>query len=200
MIFNTIITKQIGEIMKKILLALLAMFIGGLLMINNSQAADLKGKKVLVVYYSITGNTKAVAEEIKNATGGDIFELQTIQTYPSSYKEQTEQAKKEIQDGYKPDLKNDIDTNQYDVIFIGSPCWWGTYAPAVSTFLANHNLAGKTIVPFMTHGGSGLGRSVSDMKKAAQKSNVLNGLAIRGGSAQNSEREVKKFVDGLNLK
>ena len=71
------IINKIGEIMKKIFLALLAMFIGGLLMINNSQAVDLNGKKVLVVYYSLSGNTKAVAEEIKNATGGDIFELQT---------------------------------------------------------------------------------------------------------------------------
>ena len=100
-----------------------------------------------------------------------------------------------------PDLKGKIDNiDQYNVIFIGSPCWWSTYAPAVSTFLASYNLSGKIIVPFMTHEGSGMGKSVSDMKKAAPKSTVLNGLAIRGSSANNSQTEVKKFVDGLNLK
>lgn len=176
------------------------MVMGALMIASSLQASNLKGKKVLVVYYSITGNTKEVAQKIKEVTGADIFEIQTFQTYPSNYKELTDQAKKEIQDGYKPDLKNDIDTNQYDVIFIGSPCWWSTYAPAVSTFLANHNLAGKTIVPFMTHGGSGLGRSVSDMKKAAPNSTVLDGLAISGSSAKNSDREVKAFVNKLNLK
>ncbi len=188
--------------MKKIFLAaftILLTFIG-LSMTNYSEASDLSGKKVLVVYYSLTGNTKAVAEEIQKDTGGDIFELQTVQSYPANYKAQTEQAKKEIQDGYRPLLKGKIDNiGQYDIIFVGSPCWWSTYAPAVSTFLADYNLDGKTIVPFMTHEGSGMGRSVSDMKKAAPKSTVLNGLAIRGSSANNSQTEVKKFVDGLNL-
>ncbi len=111
--------------MKKIFLAtftILLTFIG-LSMTNYSEASDLSGKKVLVVYYSLTGNTKAVAEEIQKDTGGDIFELQTVQSYPANYKAQTEQAKKEIQDGYKPLLKNKIDNiDQYDIIFVGSPC------------------------------------------------------------------------------
>jgi len=191
--------------MKKVFLAtfaiILTIAIYELSMIKYSAAKTLKDKKILVVYYSLTGNTKVVAEEIKKDTGADIFELKTFQTYPDDYKEQTEQAKKEIQDGYKPDLVGEIkNIKQYDVIFVGSPCWWGTYAPAVSTFLASYDLSGKTIIPFMTHGGSGLGRSVSDMKKAAPKSTVLNGLAIRGSSANNSQAEVKKFVDSLNLK
>lgn len=195
--------------MKKIFLivfALLFVVLGAELSIaETSTKGDTKmdkdNKKVLVVYYSLSGNTRAVAKEIQKYTGGDTFELKTVESYPTSYRAQTEQAKKEIQEGYKPALKEKINNiDQYDVIFVGSPCWWSTYAPAVSTFLADYNLEGKTIIPFMTHGGSGLGNTMSNIKKDAPKSTIINGLAIRGSNADNSEAEVKKFIDNLNLK
>lgn len=120
--------------------------------------------KILVAYYSWSGNTKKVAENIHQKVGGDIFEIQTVQTYPEKYRATTTQAKKEINEGYRPELKTAVDNiDQYDVVFLGSPNWWGTIAPAVSTFLANYNLSGKTIVPFITHGGGGEQNTVKDL-------------------------------------
>lgn len=197
-----------GEIMKRILFSVfvltLFVILGCNVFATQKTNGDLKmdkDSKILVVYYSLSGNTEAVAKEIQKQTSADIFELETVMEYPSEYRAQTQQAKKEIEAGYKPELKNKIDNiEQYDVVFIGSPCWWSTYAPAVSTFLADYDLSGKILVPFMTHGGSGMGRSESDMKKAAPKSTVVDGLAIRGSRANDSEEEVKEFIDKLDLK
>ncbi len=98
------------------------------------------GKKVLVAYYSRSGNTKAVAQQIQRLTGGDLFEIQTVKEYPASYSEMTEIAKKELAEGYRPELKNKAENwAAYDVVFIGSPDWWGTYAPAVRSFIAQYN-------------------------------------------------------------
>lgn len=111
-------------------------------------------KKVLIAYYSLSGNTKDVAEAIRSKTGGDIFRIETVQSYPEEYRATTAQAKREINEGFRPELKGKIDNiAQYDIIFIGSPNWWGTIAPAVSSFLADYDLKGKTVIPFITHGG-----------------------------------------------
>lgn len=89
--------------------------------------------------------------------------------------------------------------DQYDIIFVGSPCWWATIAPPVATFLASSDLAGKTIVPFMTHEGSRMGHSEDDIRKLCPKSTVLKGLPIRGGSAASSESAVRKWLQELDL-
>lgn len=171
-----------------------------LCLININEARATAGKKVLVVYFSYSGNTRAMAKQIQNVTQGDIFELQTVQAYSTDYDTAVKQAQQEIADGYQPELKSKLTNLQdYDVVFIGSPCWWGTIAPAVHTFLSSYDLAGKTIVPFMTHEGSGLGHSVNDIKKYAPKSTVLDGLAIRGRSVNSSQAEVNKWVKGLKF-
>lgn len=122
------------------------------------------GQKILIAYYSLSGNTREVAEAIQKATGGDLFEIETIKSYPEDYNATTKQAKQEIADGYRPALKGKIaDMAQYDVIFIGSPNWWGTITPAVSSFLADNNLEGKTVIPFITHGGGGEQNTISDL-------------------------------------
>lgn len=130
---------------------------------DQSQAVT-NAPKILIAYYSLSGNTKEVAEDIHNQIGGDLFEIQTVDSYPQEYRETTELAKKQINDGYKPALKGKIeDMSQYDVIFLGSPNWWGTIAPAVSSFLADYDLSGKIVVPFITHGGGGIQNTVKDM-------------------------------------
>jgi len=122
--------------------------------------------KTLVVYYSHTGNTSEMAMQIKNATGADIFEIVPRDPYPADIDECATQARKEMSQGYKPPLKTLLDNiDQYDTIFVGSPCWWATIACPVTTFLSSYDFTGKNIVPFMTHGGSQLGHSVEDMKK-----------------------------------
>ena len=119
-----------------------------LLSVANAQTRSL------VVYFSHSGNTESVAQQIKSFTGADILEIIPEKAYPEDYQSVVDQAKAEINAGIKPAIKPCItDIARYDTVFIGSPCWWATIAPPVATFLSEHNLSGKTIVPFMTHEG-----------------------------------------------
>ena len=108
--------------------------------------------RVLIAYYSWGGNTKYAAAQIQKATGGTLFEIKPVKPYPSEYRECTVQARKEIQEGGRPELAAKVeDMGKYDVIFIGSPNWWSTIAPPVASFLASYDLSGKTVIPFVTH-------------------------------------------------
>lgn len=158
-------------------------------------------KKILVVYYSLrNGNTRIIAEQIHKNVGGDIFRIETVNAYPAQYNDVTAQAKKELQSGYRPPLKTKVtDFDQYDIIYLGSPNWWNTIAPAVMTFLESYNFEGKTIVPFITHEGSRLGASVDDIKKLAPKATVLKGLPIRGGSVDQAEPDVQKWLKEIGM-
>lgn len=125
---------------------------------------DTEKAKVLIAYYSYSGNTKEVAEAIHEKIGGDIFEIKAEGTYPDEYRPMTVQAKQEIADGFRPKLTTSVENMaQYDIVFIGSPNWWGTITPQVSSFLEAYKLAGKTVVPFITHGGGGVQNTVKDM-------------------------------------
>jgi len=157
-------------------------------------------KKILVVYFSHSGNTKEIANQIKELTGGDIFEIQPAKAYPSDYQACVDQAKKEINANYKPALKTKLKSiSSYDIIFVGSPCWWSTVAPPVATFLSSYDFTGKTIVPFMTHEGSRMGRSVSDIKKLCPKAKVLEGLPVRGSNVKEAKSEVKKWLQEIKV-
>lgn len=163
-------------------------------------ARPLAGKKVLVAYYSYSGNTAAVAKQIAAATGGTLFDIQTVQTYPEVYNQLTAQAKKEIADGYKPELKTKVtDMAQYDVVFVGSPNWWGTYAPAVASFLAQYDFTGKTVVPFFTHGGGGMQNCERDMKKQLFGVNVAEGITFSGRSGGAPEKALAAWLGKLGF-
>jgi flavodoxin len=158
-------------------------------------------KKILIAYYSLrNGNTRIVAEQIQKNVGGDIFRIETVNAYPAQYNDVTAQAKKELQSGYRPPLKTKVHNfDQYDIIYLGSPNWWNTIAPAAMTFLESYNFEGKTIVPFITHEGSRLGASVTDIKKLAPKATVLKGLPIRGGSVNSAEPDVQRWLKELEM-
>lgn len=166
---------------------------------SNLQAQMItKDDKILVVYYSKSGNTKEIANQIHGIVGGDIFEIQPVVDYPQEYSQLTTLAKKEISEGYRPALKNKVENIQdYNIIFVGSPCWWSTIAPPVATFLSDNALSGKTIIPFMTHGGSGLGHSVEDIKKQLPNSTVSDGKAFVGKNARDSQADVTKWLKGM---
>ena len=134
-------------------------------------AAAAEPGKILIVCYSYSGNTRAVAEQIQKATGGELFEIKPAKAYPADYNACVEQAKKECADGFKPQLAGALpDLSKYDVGFVGTPNWWGTMAPPVLSILTVGNLAGKTVIPFVTHGGGGVQRCEADIRKAAPKS------------------------------
>lgn len=158
-------------------------------------------QKILVAYFSHSGNTRVIAEQIQKATGATIFEIKPVAGYPSNYNAVTDQAKKEINADYKPELKSKVENfESYDIIFIGSPIWWGTVAPPVATFLTSYNFEGKTIIPFMTHEGSRMGHSVSDIKMYCPKSIILEGLPIRGSYVNSAKNEVLDWLKKLNIK
>lgn len=131
-----------------------------------AEAAPKNNGKILIAYYSWSGHTKKVAEAIQEEIGGDLFEIQPETPYSDDYKTVVDQAKKEISDGYRPALKNNVENiAQYDTVFIGSPNWWGTIAPVVSTFIEQNDLSGKTVVPFITHGSGGEQNTITDLEK-----------------------------------
>jgi len=134
-------------------------------------------KSILVAFFSHSGITKKAADLIHEIVGGDIYMIKEQEPYPQNYNAVTEQAKQEIAKGYLPALKGSLpNISEYDVVFVGSPNWWSTIAPPVSTFFSLSDFTGKTIIPFITHGGGGLNRTVNDIKKLAQGANVLNGF------------------------
>jgi len=183
---------------KTLLLAIIAiLFIGGAKTYAQSQE-----NKMLIVYFSWSsnGNTRNVAEQIETLTGADIFEIVPEQAYPSDYKECVDQAKIEINDNFKPEIKGKVtDFDSYDIIFVGSPNWWNTIAPPVATFFANYDFSDKTIIPFITHGSSGLGRSVDDMKKLCPDATILSALLIKASEMAEAGSEVQQWLKDLNV-
>lgn len=163
-------------------------------------ASRAESAKVLVAYYSHSGNTRQIAEFIQRGTGGKLIEIKRKAPYPQVYRELTDAAKKEIESGTLPEIDAiDINMTDYDVVFIGSPNWWGTLAPPAASFLSRHNLSGKTVIPFMTHGGSGLGRSLEAIRKLCPESTVLNGRAFFGSRVKGAEPEVGQWLETLPL-
>lgn len=159
-----------------------------------------RGKQVLIAYYTRSGNARDVAQEIKQQFGGDLFEIQTRNAYPESYPDVVLQVKNEIQQGIKPELKNKVqDIRSYDVIFIGTPVWWGTLAPPVSSFLSAYDFSGKTVIPFCTYKTTGLGGIVGDVKTILPNANVLNGLAVKDGEVSQSKDAITAWLEGLKL-
>jgi flavodoxin len=165
--------------------------------------------KTLIAYFSHTGenyfggsirniskgNTAVAAEFAQKATGGDLFEIKTVKVYPVNYKGCCDVAAAESSADERPELKGTLpDISAYDTIILGYPCWWGTMPQAVFTFLESADFAGKKILPFCTHEGSGMGHSERDIKKLCPKATVARGLAISGSSCNRSESAITNWI------
>ena len=166
----------------------------GVIGIGKADAQTVKAEKMLIVYYSWGGNTKAAAELIQKETGADIFELKTQKAYPEDSQALLAVSKKEIVNkNYMPQL------DHYDLIFVGTPNWYSTMAPAVSGFLAKAQTAGKTVVPFVTHGSGGMANCETDIQKACPKAKFLKGIAINGSNAKNAGTGIQKWLKEIGL-
>lgn len=151
--------------------------------------------KTLVVYYSQTGNTKAVATEIATKLGADIDEIIPVEPYENDFKATIERGKKELDEGIFPEIQSlTCNAAGYDVIFIGFPVWFGTYAPPVATFLNQVDLKGKKIVPFCTFGSGGLDSSVRDLAKAEPEAEVLPGYGVRAARLEAMPMEIDQYL------
>lgn len=157
-------------------------------------------RKVLVAYFSHSGNTREIANRIHAMAGGDIFEIKTVKPYPEDYDTVVEQAKQELSSGFRPELKTRVDNiKQYDVVFIGYPNWWSTIPAPVRVFLTDYDLSGKTVAPFCTHGGGGLGHSVSDISKLCPNSAMLEALAVPGSSVKSARDKVSAWLKKIQV-
>ena len=147
--------------------------------------------KVLIVYFSRTNNTKAIAEIIKRNVGGMMLALELEKPYPADYKATVQQVVSENESGYLPPLKTKIDSiEKYEIIFIGFPTWDMTMPPPMKSFLHQYDLSGKTLIPFNTNAGYGVGSGFETVKQLCPKSTVLEGFEIKGGI----ERDAILFV------
>lgn len=142
------------------------------------------------------GNTEMAAGFIQEVTGAGLFQIEQLQPYAKDYNECIAQAKADQKRNARPELKGYPESMEpYDVIYLGFPNYWGTMPMAVFTFLEHFDFTGKTIRPFCTHEGSGMGSSVKDIKKLCPGARVENGLAIHGGSVQREKENIQKWVE-----
>lgn len=155
----------------------------------------------LIVYFSRTGSTRAMARFIHLNVTAALHEIRTVEPYPLDYQEAVEQARQELETGTRPRLQTRIvDWDEYRVIFLGFPVWWETMPMPVASFLETHAMRGKIIVPFCTHEGSGIGKIESELADLCRGAEILKGLALRGdGSGEiESVRGRKAIADWLS--
>lgn len=196
---------------KSIIIAIAALFAIGCNAQSNqsSNNQNSSAMKSIVIFFSHAGdnysvgnikvgNTKIVADYITEITGADQFEIATSKYDGMAYTPLCDLAKQEQRDGELPPYEGKCpDLSGYDTVFIGGPVWWGTYPQVMFTLFKDVNLDGKTVIPFTTHEGSGLGRCVSDVKKAFPKADVKPGFSMYGHDARTGKSTVEKWLKGL---
>lgn len=178
-----------------------------------SSAQLVSSKKVLIVYLSRTYNTKAIAEIIQRNVGGALVALELEKPYPENYQATVQQVVEENESGYLPPLKTKIDSIQnYDLVFIGFPTWGMKMPPAMKSFLRQYDLKGKTILPFNTNAGYGVGSGFETVRVLCPNSKVLDGfeikagaekdgqfLVIKGEQATEAETKVKQWLQKIKI-
>ena len=178
-----------------------------------SNAQSMSSKKILIVYLSRTNNTKAIAEIIHKNVGGTLVALELERPYPENYQQTVQQVVKENETGYMPPLKTKIDSiEKYEVVFVGFPIWDMKMPPPMKSFLHQYDLNGKTVIPFNTNAGYGVGSGFRTVKELCPNSKVLEGFEITGGAerdgkylvikdekAKEAEMEVKKWLQKIQV-
>ena len=204
------------------MLKLLTVFFFSLISLScSSQANDIETKadvtsrseKILIVYLSRTKNTKAVAEIIHENVGGSLVALELQNPYPENYKAIVDQVAKENDSDFLPPLKTKIDNIQhYDIVFVGFPTWGMQLPPPMKSFLKQYDLSRKTVIPFNTNAGYGVGSSFDTIKKLCPNSRVLEGFSTKGGverdgilfvmegeKEKQARLEVQKWLHKINV-
>ena len=152
-------------------------------------------QKKLVLYYSETGSTKAVAEELQKQVGADIEAIEAVTPYSGNFQETIQRSQRERESGETPALKPlKSKIADYDIIFLGYPIWFGTYAMPITTLVKENDFAGKTIVPFCTFGSGGLNTSTEALKQALPKATIMKGYGVRAARIAAAEKELDRFL------
>lgn len=168
---------------------------------ENTDNQDAQEHKILVAYFSATGTTKGVAEHIANGLNADIYEIVSEEAYTDAdldYNDNNSRTTIEMNDpDARPAISGSVENmEQYDIIFVGYPIWWGEAPRIVSTFMESYDFSGKTIVPFCTSGGSGIGSSASNLERLTSGATWLDGRRLNGSDSQDT---VMEWVNSLDL-
>ena len=201
-------------------LAIISIFILGSCSNNNSSNSNInsttieknESSKILLTYFSRAdenysvgyidkGNTEWLADFIDEKLNVDkTFKIERITPYPATYKECTDEAKKEQNDNARPEIKGNVsDFNEYDIIFLGYPIWWGDVPMCVYTFMEAYDFNGKIVIPFSTHEGSGWGSSLNTLKNKLSGSTIYQGYNCRGSEAKNNKDSINSWLEGLGF-
>lgn len=165
-------------------------------------AAQPGGGKTLVVFFSWSGNTRDIAGRIHQKVGGDLVELELVRPYSSNYNTCLDEAKRDMEQGMRPELKTRIPgMEQYDTVLLGYPNWWATIPAPIASFLEQYDLSGKTILPFCSHGGGRLGQSVTDIAKLAPRASIKEALSVHYGGGSSLPRDIDNWLakSGLSV-
>lgn len=164
---------------------------------KNNQATKEENPKntVLILYYSQTGATASVANQLKSRMNADIEEIICEDPYSGDFEATIERCKKEHEQGITPAIKPvKSDVQKYDIIFLGYPIWFGTYASPIATLISKARFEGKMIVPFCTFGSGGLESSIKDLKEQLPRSVIMEGFGIRGARLNSLSEELDDFL------
>lgn len=213
--------------MKKLVIMFLALTMAFSMTAYGSENADNAEQEsnILVAYFSRVGNTviedgvdivtsasinvidgeyagnaQLLAEAAQQATGGDLFLIETVDTYPAAYRATTDLAKEEQNNNARPELASHVENmDQYDTIVLVYPNWWGTLPMPVFNFLEEYDFSGKTILPICTHEGSRMGSSESAIRETCPDAVLLEGLSVRGSSASSAESDVVEWINNSGI-
>jgi flavodoxin len=159
------------------------------------------GASRLVADGKLQGNTEYVATVISEATGGDLFEIKTVHTYPGTHKELIDAAKKESDEDARPALATHIkNLDEYDVVFVGFPNWWYDMPQPLYTFFDEYDFSGKTVVPFCTHGGSRFSDAIKTIREMEQGTTVLDGYAIARDRVAGSQDGILNWIEKMGMR
>ena len=182
------------DVLKPALMLTLAPLLSG-----SQDAVAAPTSKVLVAYFTRTGNTRVIANQIRRARSADFFEIEPAEAYPEDYEATVRQAERERDSGYEPPLKTRVpNVEGYEAVFLGFPIWGMTAPPVIRSFLAQHNLAGKTLVPFITHGGYGRGQSRNVLTRYARRARILDGFLMQADQERQTLAQVSRWLGGVN--
>lgn len=155
--------------------------------------------KTIVIYYSYGGNTRRIAEKIGRSIGADLAEIKTVKPYTGSYNDVVDRGRREVNRGFLPELwPLGVDLSQYGTIILGTPVWWYTLAPAMSSFLHSAGLSGKTVYPFATNGGW-IGHTFKDIERICCNADVQAGLDVRFNEDRQltSDVNIQKWIRNI---
>lgn len=165
----------------------------------NNMTRDEENSTV-VIDGKMLGNTEYVATLISERTNSDLFRLEPVEAYPTNHQDLLRRAQEEMQNDVKPELKENIDISNYDVIFIGYPIWNADLPPIINTFLENNDFSGKTVIPFCTHGGSVLSRTPQTIKNKLNNATVItNGFEIYRTNMEDSPSEIEAWLNEVGF-